>query len=92
MPTAPTAFSLGAAALDLRRTGTTEIVVVGDRPDLARRRARRVAAARRAGLGRALRLAAVGRPRRRRGLRLPALRLPPAGEDADDLRGQLDGE
>ena len=34
MPTAPNAFSLGATALDLRLSGTTEIVVAGDRPDL----------------------------------------------------------
>jgi uncharacterized protein YyaL (SSP411 family) len=34
MPTAPNAFSLGATALELRLSGTTEIVVAGERPDL----------------------------------------------------------
>ncbi len=34
MPSAPAAFAHGLAALDLRLTGITEIVVAGDRPDL----------------------------------------------------------
>ncbi|MCU1503254.1 MAG: hypothetical protein JWM12_2608 [Ilumatobacteraceae bacterium] len=34
LPTAPAAFAHGLAALDLRLTGITEIVVAGDRPDL----------------------------------------------------------
>jgi uncharacterized protein len=34
IPTAPTAFSNALAAVDLRSTGTTEIAIVGDRPDL----------------------------------------------------------
>jgi len=34
IPKAPTAFSNALAAVDLRSTGTTEIAIVGDRPDL----------------------------------------------------------
>jgi uncharacterized protein YyaL (SSP411 family) len=34
IPKAPTAFSNALAAIDLRSSGTTEIAVVGDRPDL----------------------------------------------------------
>jgi len=34
VPGAPTAFGHLLAAVDLRRSGTTEIAVVGDRPDL----------------------------------------------------------
>ncbi|HEY0521490.1 MAG TPA: thioredoxin domain-containing protein [Ilumatobacteraceae bacterium] len=36
IPQAPTAFSNAMAAVDLVATGTAEIVVVGDRPDLVR--------------------------------------------------------
>jgi uncharacterized protein YyaL (SSP411 family) len=36
IPQAPTAFSNALAAVDLVATGTTEIAVVGDRPDLVR--------------------------------------------------------
>jgi uncharacterized protein YyaL (SSP411 family) len=36
IPKAPTAFAQALAAIDLRRTGTVEVVVVGDRPDLVR--------------------------------------------------------
>lgn len=36
IPKAPTAFAQALAAVDLRRTGTVEVVVVGDRPDLVR--------------------------------------------------------
>jgi uncharacterized protein YyaL (SSP411 family) len=41
IPKAPSAFSLALAAADLRRTGTTEVVVAGDRPDLVRAAASR---------------------------------------------------
>ena len=34
IPKAPTAFSNALAAIDLRSSGTTEIAIVGDRPDL----------------------------------------------------------
>ncbi|MCX6522771.1 MAG: thioredoxin domain-containing protein [Actinobacteria bacterium] len=34
IPKAPTAFSNALAAIDMRASGTTEIAVVGDRPDL----------------------------------------------------------
>ena len=36
IPQAPTAFSNAMAAVDLVATGTTEVAVVGDRPDLVR--------------------------------------------------------
>lgn len=36
IPKAPTAFAQALAAVDLRRTGTVEVVIVGDRPDLVR--------------------------------------------------------
>ena len=36
MPQAPSAFSHALAAVDMLRTGITEIAVVGDRPDLVR--------------------------------------------------------
>jgi uncharacterized protein YyaL (SSP411 family) len=36
MPQAPTAFSNAFAAVDMVATGTTEVAVVGDRPDLVR--------------------------------------------------------
>jgi len=36
MASAPSAFSNAMTAVDLRRSGTTEVVIVGDRPDLVR--------------------------------------------------------
>ena len=82
------------AAADLARTGVTEVVVTGDRPDLVAAVQAPLPARRRAGLGGAVPVTAVGGPDRARGggpgLRLPGLHLPgPAADPGTLWRRQL---
>ena len=90
---APVAFTGLVAAADLARTGLTEVVVTGDRPDLLDVVRPPLPARGRAGLGRALPVAPVGRPDRARslgsGLRLPGLRLPGPDGRSRTLASQL---
>ena len=76
------AFTGLVAAAELARSGMTEVVVTGDRPDLVDVVRRRYLPGCCARLGRAVRLAAVGGPHRHRpgrpGVRVPRLRLPGA--------------